>query len=216
MSWRREGILSRRDVDFALWDRKEWYGALAVVDVEYNSGEFGTPACGRDSANMAGAEAGKEYTYQWLLRSLGAYLDTEPSCRITLAETSDGFVVRLQRALHKLDPQVEVFRRETLVQQLQNLMNAPKRQLHVRHQGVWSSFPNGHQDFFRALGYELDEAKARGILVDELEDGIVVTYSYPSEGNGLAMKKRMVVLGRDEIETILNAAFERRGKPVQT
>lgn len=165
---------------------------------------------------MAGAETGKENTYQWLLRSLGAYLDTEPSCRITLSETSEGFVVRMQRALHKLEPQVEVFKRETLVQQLQDLMHMPKRQTNVRHQGIWSNFPNGHQDFFRALGYELDDANARGIMIDELEDGIVVTYSYPSEGNGTAWKKRMVVLGLDEIETILNAAFDRRGKPVAT
>src|SRR5690349_3979474 len=54
-------------------------------------------------------DTSRENTYQWLLRALGAYLDEEPSCRISLAEVSDGFLVRLQRALHKLDPQVEHF-----------------------------------------------------------------------------------------------------------
>ena len=48
---------------------------------------------------MPGAEVGREHTYQWLLRALGAYLDQEPSCRISLTEVPDGFLVRLQRAL---------------------------------------------------------------------------------------------------------------------
>ena len=158
-------------------------------------------------------ETGQENTYQWLLRALGAYLDEEPSCRISLAEVSDGFLVRLQRALHKLDPQVEHFKRDTLLEQLEHLRNKPKNAPRARHQGVWSSFPNGHQDFFRALGYELDQAQARGILIDELEDGVVVTYSYPDTSPGAKWKKRMVVLGVAEIEAILNAAFERRKKP---
>lgn len=158
-------------------------------------------------------ETSQENTYQWLLRALGAYLDEEPSCRISLAEVSDGFLVRLQRALHKLDPQVEHFKRDTLREQLERLRKERKHMTRARHQGVWSSFPNGHQDFFRALGYELDQAQARGILIDELEDGVVVTYSYPDASIGTKWKKRMVVLGISEIEAILNAAFERRKKP---
>jgi hypothetical protein len=161
---------------------------------------------------MPGAEAGRENTYQWLLRSLGAYLDREPSCRISLAEVNDGFLVRLQRALHKLDPQVEHLKRETLVEQLQELMTRKPVGPRVRHQGIWARFPNGHQDFFRALGYELDQSSARGILVEELEDGLIVTYSYPDREHGMQWKKRMVVLGLEEIEAMLNAAFERRGK----
>ena len=152
-------------------------------------------------------------TCQWLLRAIGAYLDEEPSCRISLAEVSDGFLVRLQRALHKLQPQVEHFKRETLLEQLEALRGSHRPVTQTRHQGIWSSFPNGHQDFFRALGYELDQSQARGILIDELEDGIVVTYSAPADNGEAAHKKRMIYLGLSDIETILNAAFERRAKP---
>lgn len=161
---------------------------------------------------MPGAEAGREHTYQWLLRSLGAYLDEEPTCRISLAEISDGFLVRLQRSLHKLEPEFDHFKRETLVEQMQALMSRGHGG-HARHQGVWSRFPNGHQDFFRALGYELDVSRARGILIDELDDGLVLTYSYPDASDPTVWNKRMVVLGVEEIETLLNTAFERRGKP---
>src|SRR5438270_3011509 len=142
-------------------------------------------------------------TYQWLLRAVGSYLDEEPSCRISLAEVSDGFIVRIQRALHKMEPQVEHFRRETLEEQLEKLFSSRKPQGKTHHQGIWANFPNGHADFFRALGYELDTAKASSILLDELEDGIALTYSYPVGEEGETWSKRMVVLGIDEIEQIL-------------
>ncbi|MBV9282182.1 MAG: hypothetical protein JOZ41_19040 [Chloroflexi bacterium] len=157
-----------------------------------------------------GAERGREQTYQWMLRALGAFLDEEPSCRISLAEVPDGFLVRMQRALHKLEPKVLHFNRSTLVEQLEQQIQQRKALLtRTHHQGLWAHFPNGHQDFLRALGYELDQASARGILIDELEDGVVVTYSYPGPETE-QWRKRMVVLGISEIEEILNAAFERR------
>lgn len=145
-----------------------------------------------------------------MLRAVGAFLDEEPSCRITMAEVPDGFIVRLQRALHKLEPQIHHFKRETLLEQLDQLMRQRKAMgTRPHHQGVWSYFPNGHQDFLRALGYELDESKARGVLIDELEDGIIVTYRYP-EAEGSTWRKRVVVLGMKDIEEILNTAFDRR------
>lgn len=162
-------------------------------------------------SEQGGHESGREDTYQWMLRALGAHLDEEPSCRITLAEGPDGFLVRLQRHLHKLEPLVYVIRRETLRKQLAELGQARKPAgLRARHQGVWALFPNGHQDFFRALGYELDQRRASMILVDELEDGIVVTYRSPDEERPGEWRKEMFVLGPAEIEDVLNAAFERR------
>ncbi|GAC1327896.1 MAG: hypothetical protein NVS2B16_23390 [Chloroflexota bacterium] len=159
------------------------------------------------------ADTPKVNTYQWLLRALGAYLDEEPSCRISLTEMPDGFLVRLQRALHKLEPEVLHFKRERLKEELDRLTRERKAKRSAsRHQGVWSHFPNGHQDFFRALGFELDEAGAHNIFIDELEDGFVITYACPEVPGSTAWTKKMVVLGLEEIEAILNAAFERRSK----
>jgi len=152
-------------------------------------------------------------SYQWMLRVLGAYLDEEPSCRISMLEVPDGFVVRLQRALHKLEPEVVHFRRDTLREQLDDLMQArTTRKTIPRHQGIWYHFPNGHQDFLRALGFELDEDRACSIFLDELEDGIVLSYTCPEAPGSDTWTKKRVVLGLNEIEAILNAAFERRGK----
>jgi len=159
-----------------------------------------------------GVEAGQETSYQWMLRALGAFLDEEPTCRITIAELSDGFLVRLQRALHRLEPQVFELTRKDLVEQLRRRAEGRKGESGpVHHQGVWAHFPNGHQDFFRALGYELDDASAHGILIEEVENGIVVTYSYPDKDSS-GERKRQLFLGVQEIEQILNSAFERRQK----
>lgn len=159
-----------------------------------------------------GVESSQETSYQWILRALGAFLDEEPTCRITVAELADGFLIRMQRALHRLEPQVFELKRETLAEQLrQRAGQRTGSPGPIHHQGVWAHFPNGHQDFFRALGYELDESSARGILVDEVENGVVVTYSYPDAGSS-TLRKRQVFLGVPEIEQILNTAYERRAR----
>lgn len=159
---------------------------------------------------MPGAEVGKEGTYQWLFRALGAYLDGEPSSRITLAETPAGFVVRFQALSTVADPLVVQLHRDTLVDQIHALPRGAKSAAKTRHQGIWWNFPNGHQDFFRALGFELDEAQARNVLLDELEDQLILTYGYP-DPDSQAGRKRVIVLTIADIEAILNAAFERRG-----
>ena len=159
----------------------------------------------------APAEQGRVNTYQWLLRALGAYLDEQPSCRISIAEVPDGFLVRFQRTFQRLDPEVYRFDYERLREQLETLFNERKTLGPVRHEGIWSSFPNGHADFFRALGYELDQESARSVLIDELDDGIIVTY-FRIENDG--WKKRMVFLSVDDIEKMLHAAYARRSENV--
>ena len=159
------------------------------------------------------AETSGANTYQWMLRALGDFLDEEPSCRITLAEVPDGFLVRVHRSLHKMEPKLFHFNRDTLAEQLEELKRQRKTPLtRVHHPGIWSMLPNGHQDFFRALGFELDAAAANAILIEELEDGLVLSYSCVDPDTG-DWRKRMLVLGLPEMEEILNAAFERRKKP---
>jgi len=159
-----------------------------------------------------GAETGQNDSYQSMLRALGTLLDVEPSCRIAVTEVSDGFVVRTQRSVHTLEPRVRHFDRATLAEQLDRLSNERTRTVdRVRHAGMWSHLPGGHQEFLRSLGFELDEVLAHGIVIEELEDGIVLTYSYP-DSETKTWRKRMVVLGVSEIEEVLNTAFNRRGK----
>lgn len=147
-------------------------------------------------------------TYEWLLRALGSFLDASPACRISLAELPDGFLVRLLHGLDELEPEVMTFDRGALQDQLDRLFQRHKPQFHARHRGVWATFPSGHSDFFRALGHELDRSGAHDILIDELEDGLVVTYVRDYEGR---RSKKALSLAPPDIERILNKAFERRG-----
>jgi hypothetical protein len=146
------------------------------------------------------------------LRALGTFLDTRPSCRITLAEVPEGFLVRLQHGLDELEPDIMTFSHNALEDQLDLLYQRHRPVLHARHRGVWASFPSGHSDFFRALGHELDQSGARDILIDELEDGLMVTYR---RSNGTQVTKRSLQLDRPDIERILNQSFDRRASAVR-
>jgi hypothetical protein len=162
------------------------------------------------------SETGRNDSYQSMLRALGTLLDEEPSCRIAVTEVSDGFVVRTQRSVHTLEPRVRHFDRATLNEQFERLRNERRRTAdHVRHPGIWTQLPGGHREFLRSLGFELDEVSAHGIVIEELEDGIVLTYNYP-DSETKTWRKRMVVLGVSEIEEVLNTAFKRRGKGPQS
>lgn len=147
--------------------------------------------------------------YQSMLRALGSYLDEEPSCRISVVEVPDGFLVRMQRTVYKLEPRVELFKRDTLTQHIDQFVRAQLPSgVRQRHQGIWAQFPNGHQDFMRALGYELEGSGARDIVLDELEDGLSLTYTQPAPEGGWEI--RSVFLDTDGIEAVLNEAFNRR------
>lgn len=154
-------------------------------------------------------------SYQSMLRALGSYLDEEPNCRISIVEVPDGFLVRMQRTVYKLEPLVEHFKRDTLVKRVDQFTRTRQStSVRQRHQGIWAQFPNGHQDFMRALGYEFDGSQARNIVVDELEDGVNLTYTQPTAEEG--WETRTVFLSIEAIETILNEAFNRRRRPGAT
>jgi len=153
-------------------------------------------------------ETDRPATYQSMLRAIGAFLDAQPSYHIAVAEVPDGFLLRMHRAPHIPEPMVLHVTRTALVEQLEQLRVTKPRKPALQP-GLWSRFPNGHQDFLRALGHELDEASAQSMLLEELEDGIVLTYRYP-QPDAVVWHRRLLVLGLPEIEAILNAAFERR------
>jgi hypothetical protein len=77
------------------------------------------------------------------------------------------------------------------------------------HAGIWSSFPNGHEDFFRALGYTLDSEQAANVSIDELPDGFAVSYVRANPRH--AFEKCHRVYRAEEIRSLLAAALARRG-----
>jgi hypothetical protein len=161
--------------------------------------------------------AGSKYSYYLMLRALGAWLDEESPRRFTALETVDGFSVVLTGHGSGRPEISEVhFDRETLTEREKRLVE--------RHRilgnpfgtagegGQWHLAPSGRQDFLRALGYELDDADASGVILDELDDQLILTYSYVDPVQGYLWHKRLVQLHPEEISKILDVARERRKK----
>jgi hypothetical protein len=161
-----------------------------------------------EGVDMIG-HAGQEVSYQRLLRALGGYLDQEPPGRFRVLEVLEGFTVLVERGGGRPLVQQVHFERTTLAQQAEQLVRGRK----VFSKGPsenWHLCRSGHQDFLRALGYELDDSEARGLSVDELEDGLVVTYSYLDPTQGYSWRKHVVLLREPEMQEILKAAKSRK------
>jgi serine/threonine protein kinase len=150
--------------------------------------------------------------YEHVLRAIGTYLDQEPTDRITLMEGSDGFLLRKQRSLHTTQTVMVHFQRDQLERLVERLQRETPRRRRIRHPGLWARFPQGHQDFFRALGHELDAVAAHDVVLDEGQDSLLVTYSRPGDSRD-EEGRHLVILQVEDIERILNVAFERRADP---
>ena len=66
----------------------------------------------------------------------------------------------------------------------------------------------------KTLGFSLDKEHANSLSVDEVPEGVSVSYMRPSDDNPLSFEKCHTVYHKEQIETMLRAAQERRGKGV--
>lgn len=151
--------------------------------------------------------------YEPALRVIGRHLDAEPAYHISLLETVDGFTVRSHPSGHRPDGTSNLYswdRLNDLV--IYQTAGRGVRRRRSRHSGMWANFPNGHEDFFRALGHELDEQQASSLAVDEVPEGVAVSYLRPRAAETLLFEKVHRVMRREDIEEALRAARARRGR----
>ncbi|GAC1524626.1 MAG: hypothetical protein NVS2B16_33180 [Chloroflexota bacterium] len=135
--------------------------------------------------------------YETVLRSAGAYCDHQGAHHIALLETTEGFTLRYQQA-------------ETSAIAVVTFTPAElSGGTTYTRTGLLRS-ASGYQDFFRALGHELDEENASTILVDELEWGFLLSYRHLDGRNSFQPSKKQLVLGPNQQETILEHARARR------
>ena len=86
-----------------------------------------------------------------------------------------------------------------------------KRQAREQVGGLLANREPGYQDVLRAIGCELDRAEAYSITIDELDQGVFVSYVEPDLEEGYVGTKRMALLGPDEIGAVVEEARTRRG-----
>lgn len=150
--------------------------------------------------------------YEPALRVIGGHLDAEPVYHVSLLEADDGFTVRAHASAHRLDGKTRYFSWERL-RDLVTYQTAGRgvRRRPTRHRGMWENFPNGHDDFFRALGHELDEQHAASLTVDEVADGVAISY-LRSGSDPLRVERVHKLLRSEDIEMLLNEAQARRSQ----
>ncbi len=159
---------------------------------------------------MAGSSPTRRLSYERALRVIGRHLDAEPAYHTSVLEVPDGFTVRSQPVRHRSSGKVTHFdwrRLADLAVLHTAARNFGKRR--APHAGIWASFPNGHEDFFRALGYTLDSEQAANVSIDELPDGFAVSY-VRADGRH-AFEKHHRLYRAEEIEDLLKSALARRG-----
>jgi hypothetical protein len=142
-----------------------------------------------------------------MLRAVGAYVDVKAPDGFNLLEVRDGFWLALERG--DAEPLVEehYLEKQLLMDQAQQLVKdrggAGNRQPLIR-----SVAPREgrYQDLLRALGYQLDRSGGHQLLLSAARDRIFVTYNATSSPGG----KQMALLGRADIDRVLEAARARR------
>jgi hypothetical protein len=166
----------------------------------------GTPADDR-SPGADGAPAPR-VSYQVALRSLGAYLDERNVTRLNVLESNTGFAVRYQ-------PQPEQPETEFVHLSYHDLLSLNGQLEQKRRRRAFSfakqeNEKNTYENILRALGYELDAVEAYSLLIDEINEGMLITYQYFRPNEGFNARKRMVILGADAVRTVLEDAEARR------
>jgi len=151
----------------------------------------------------------EKFAYQGMLRALGAYLDHESMSRFRLIEVPDGFTLVIEAGGAEPYLQEVHFSTAALLEQGEQLARGRKL-FGGKHQARWSLASTGHQDFLRALGQELDRYQVHDILIDELEDGLLVTYTFVDPSKGYQFRKHLIILQSQDIETLLQSAHSRR------
>jgi hypothetical protein len=140
-------------------------------------------------------------TYQVALRELGAWLDDRgraPGIRIV--ETTEGFIVQ-QSSPHSTGLETS---EAIAFDQVWNLADNAKRRKRSKEKD------GGYQNLLRAVGYELDEADAHSILLEQIDDDLLLTYLSPHYVGGFALMKHFSIIQPETRVEMLHAAQGRR------
>lgn len=146
--------------------------------------------------------------YQSLLRAVGAVLDECHAVTATVVETPDGFAVRYRgseepRATHLLQLSFD-----TLRDAVENHTHRTMRPRFLRRSA--GAQADKYTDLLRAVGIELEKARAYGMLMDEVDEDILLTYQYLDPARGYLVRKHHAVIASEEQERLVADARRRR------
>lgn len=152
---------------------------------------------------------GRGWSYQIMLRAVGAWLDERQPAYFTIFETPEGFTVIAVAPGPDPAPEEAHFHFGSLSQQhdaLRQYRGRPR----IHPVDSWLSVPGTRQDFLHALGFELDDAGAEMVVIGQLADSVVLSYAFVNPSAGFSWHKRMVLMQQPDIEALMKAARGRR------
>ncbi len=141
-----------------------------------------------------------EITYQRALRILGTCFDQAAAEGIRIMEVNNALEIHYRSTSDRA-------RSNDLTFSAARLAELEEEQVAARERGA----PAGkYKDILRTVGWELDQVGARNILLDEHDEGILVTFQFivPSDGF-LPHKTAWHVMG-EQRQAILGRAHSRR------
>lgn len=146
--------------------------------------------------------------YQTSLRAIGAYLDQRPAGSVRVIEVPEGFDVHWLGGAADHHLQSVHLPIDQLLSWGEELKRKKTRRSFRPHARITED--DSYENVFRALGSELDALDAYSILVDELEDGFLVTYQFLNPHESYMLRKHMMIRRRNEMFQVLSAADARR------
>lgn len=152
--------------------------------------------------------------YQSVMRVIGRDLDRLQATYVRLIELPTGFAVQYVTPKSETTIVTVEFTMSELMARAEPGLLQPLLRRPVGPRRTFSGKPT-YQNLFRALGYELEDAGAYSILLDELDDGFLLTYQFYNPESGFMLHKHRVALHADEAGKIVNVASMRRGRIVR-
>ena len=149
-------------------------------------------------------------SYEQEFRLIGRWMDQRHPDHIQLVETPEGFAALWQWG-HDIRAAISrLFAHQDFIA-LERQARAMRGQMpnsSTRMNG--STYAKSYEDLLRAVGHELDEAAAETVLLEELDNGFLVTYQYRDLTNAPVWRKHMAVLETKQEQSLLKQAAARR------
>lgn len=147
--------------------------------------------------------------YEVQLRLIGRHLDVNDYQGMAIFETDGGYIVRAVIPGNRHADALEF--------PYDSVASLEQRAASSRGEGEREPpntlMPTGYEDFLRALGYELDQRRSAAVMVVELGRGVVTRgLEYRVVGDQMSFAPFEMILDPNDIQTMLDAAFRRRGR----
>jgi hypothetical protein len=148
-------------------------------------------------------------TYQDALRAIGRYFDRNVYRHVLISEVEDGYIARA------FPGHLANLKAEGIALPMSDVMALISSQEQVRGVAVNDVkmpplCPTGYEDFFRALGFDLDTAKATNVCLVELSGGILVSFTVKNQKGEI--ERAQMFYDPPLIDETLTKGYQRRGQ----